>query len=247
MELTNPQVRIGAVPSHWTVERLRHLSDMRVSNVDKHVRDDELPVKLCNYVDVYKNDRIHSGIDFMSATATVEEIERFRLHKTDVLITKDSEDWKDIGVPALVDGVDEDVVCGYHLALLRPHTDRIHGAYLFRALQCQPIAWQFHVRANGVTRYGLSHSGIKSIWLPVPPLTEQADIARFLDYADERIQRYIGATKELIGAGGATSTVGLFQEYRARLIADVVTGKLDVGESAAGLLREVETLEAKCA
>ena len=47
-----------AGPSHWGVRRLRDVADLRVSNVDKHEKDGEVPVRLCNYVDVYKNDRI---------------------------------------------------------------------------------------------------------------------------------------------------------------------------------------------
>lgn len=44
---------LGEVPEHWEVRRLRNVADMRVSNVDKHSRDNECPVRLCNYVDVY--------------------------------------------------------------------------------------------------------------------------------------------------------------------------------------------------
>ena len=66
---------------------------MRVSNVDKHTAHDELPVRLCNYVDVYHNEHITSEIPFMNATATGDEIEKFRLRRDDVLITKDSETW----------------------------------------------------------------------------------------------------------------------------------------------------------
>jgi type I restriction enzyme S subunit len=47
---------LGEVPAHWKVQRLRNLTDMRVSNVDKHTKDDEQRVRLCNYVDVYKNE-----------------------------------------------------------------------------------------------------------------------------------------------------------------------------------------------
>ena len=75
---------------------------MRVSNVDKHTIEDELPVRLCNYVDVYYNDLITSALEFMRATASQSEVDRFRLQENDVLITKDSETWDDIGVPALV-------------------------------------------------------------------------------------------------------------------------------------------------
>ena len=37
---------------------------------------------------------------------------------------------------------------------------------------------------------------------------------------------------------GAKRQIDLLQEYRTRLIADVVTGKLDVREAAASLLEE---------
>lgn len=209
---------LGEVPGHWDVLRLRNVADMRVSNVDKHSRDDERPVRLCNYVDVYKNDRIRSGMAFMRATATVDEIERFRLRQGDVLITKDSEAWNDIGVPALVEQTADDIISGYHLALLRPFTGRVAGGYLFRALQSTSVAYQFHVEANGVTRYGLSHSAIKSAWLPVPPLVEQAVIVRFLDHADRRIRRYIRAKQKLNK---------LLEEQKQAIIHRAVTRGLD--------------------
>ena len=103
---------LGKVPAHWEVRRLRNVAELRVSNVDKHTREGETLVRLCNYVDVYKNDRIRSSMPFMAATATADELERFRLRSGDVLITKDSEAWDDIGVPALVQEVDDDVASG---------------------------------------------------------------------------------------------------------------------------------------
>lgn len=186
---------LGAMPEHWEVRRLRNAADMRVSNVDKHTKDNEQPVRLCNYVDVYKNDRIRRRMPFMRATATLEEIERFRIVIGDVLITKDSESWNDIGVPALVVEPTDDLICGYHLALLRPFRGRLTGDYLFRALQSTRVSYQFHIEANGVTRYGLSHAAIKSIWLPLPPLSEQTAIVCFLDHADRRIRRYVRANR----------------------------------------------------
>ena len=209
---------LGEVPEHWKVRRLRNAAEMRVSNVDKHAKQGESPVRLCNYVDVYKNDRIGASMKFMRATATADEIERFRLRTGDVLITKDSEAWNDIGVAALVDGSAEDLVCGYHLALLRPFEDRLLGGYLFRSMQSKGVAYQFHVEANGVTRYGLSHAAIKSIWLALPPLPEQAAIVHFLDYADRRIRRYIRAKQKLIK---------LLEEQRQAIIHRAVTRGLD--------------------
>ena len=213
---------LGDIPQHWEVRRLRDVADMRVSNVDKHVREDEIPVRLCNYVDVYKNDYIDDTMAFMSATATPTEIERFRLERHDVLITKDSETWDDIGVPALVTQPVPDLVSGYHLALLRSRADKIKGDYLFRALQSTSLAYQFHIEAKGVTRYGLSQHGIKSVYLPLPPIDEQRAIADYLDRKTDKIDTAIDL---------AQREIELLHEYRTRLIADVVTGQLDIRES----------------
>ena len=78
----------GKVPKHWDVRRLRNVADVRQSNVDKHSEKGESQVRLCNYVDVYHNDRINSELPFMQATATTGEIQRFGLRPGDVLITK---------------------------------------------------------------------------------------------------------------------------------------------------------------
>ena len=217
---------LAKVPEHWKVRRVANIADLRVSNVDKHVREEEEPIRLCNYVDVYRNDRIVGDIAFMPATARRAEIQRFRMAIGDVLLTKDSEDWTDIGVPALVEYTAADLVCGYHLAMLRPDGAFLDAGYLFRALGDSGVARQFRVAANGVTRYGLSRHAIRSVRIPLPPVVEQRAIVRFLDRADRRIQRHVSATKR---------QVALFREYRTRLIADVVTGKLDVREASAVL------------
>ncbi len=209
---------IEDVPDHWEVRRLRTVADMRVSNVDKYTREDEFPVRLCNYVDVYKNDHISQAMPFISATASWKEIERFRLQRDDVLITKDSEAWDDIGVPSLVVESADDLLSGYHLALLRPFED-ILGSYLARALQSKAVDYQFHVRANGVTRYGLTHTGIQSVQIPLPPLPEQQAIVRYLDYMDRRIRHYVRAKRKLIA---------LLEEERQAVISQAVTRGLDL-------------------
>lgn len=232
---------LGELPAHWEVRRLRNIAEVRFSNVDKHSNDNEYPIRLCNYSDVYHNDRIRAHMDFMKATATADEIERFRLSIGDVIITKDSEAWDDIGVPALVEGTDHDLVCGYHLALLRPILRRISGEFLQRTLSCRSVAIQFFVRANGVTRFGLSQTTIKSVWLPIASASEQATIVHFLGEITAKADNAIARARR---------EIDLLREYRARLIADVVTGKLDVREAAANLpedLNDPDVAEGDCA
>ncbi len=210
---------LGKMPAHWDLQRMATVADIWFSNVDKHTKEGEHPVRLCNYIDVYHNERITVDIPFMAGTAKSKEIQKFRLAVGDVLVTKDSENWKDIGVPALVDYAADDLICGYHLAMLRPKRESLDGGYLTYALKDSHVAWQCQVAAVGVTRYGLSQNAIKSMRIPLPPLSEQRAIAHFLDDANERIQRYIHAKEKLIK---------LLEEQKRVIIHQAVTGQIDV-------------------
>jgi type I restriction enzyme S subunit len=209
---------LGRVPEHWNIQRIRDVATMLVSNVDKHSHEGELPVRLCNYVDVYRHDVIRPEMAFMCATATEAEIGRFRLQREDVLITKDSETWTDIGVPAYVFASASDLVCGYHLAILRPHASTLDGQYLFFAMQSNGVAHQLHVEATGVTRFGLSHDSVRSTRLTVPPLPEQIAIRDFLGSSANRIRRLIRSKQKL---------VTLLEEQKQAIIHRAVTRGLE--------------------
>ena len=209
---------LPALPSGWRYERLRSVAELRVSGVDKLTLDDESPVRLCNYTDVYKNDYIVDKPGYMSATASRAEIARFRLEQDDVVITKDSETWNDIAVPAYVVDAAHDFVCAYHLAIVRPRRSLLRGSYLHHALREPRIANQFHVAASGVTRFGLTQDAIKSVQVPVPPMDEQAAIVKYLGHAHARIDRAIAAKRKLIA---------LLEEQKQAIIHQAVTRGLD--------------------
>jgi len=210
---------IGDIPEHWDARRLRTLAAVRASGVDKNTNEDEVPVMLCNYVDVYKNDRITAAIDFMKATATPEEIRAFELKAGDVIITKDSESWDDIAIPTFVPETIPGVVCAYHLALIRPFSREIEGEFLFRAFSSDPVADQFRIAATGVTRFGLAQGAIKGAFFPLPPLEEQRAIIAHINEKCAEISQAISR---------AEREIELMREYRTRLISDVVTGQVDV-------------------
>ena len=78
---------------------------------------------------------------------------------------------------------------------------------------------------------GLAVERILNLYLPVPHLQEQKNIANHIE----------GATADIVAAiARARRQMELVQEYRTRLIADVVTGKLDVREAAAKLPDEAD-------
>ena len=162
--------------------------DLVLSSVDKKTKDNERAVQLCNYTDVYYNSFIHASLDFMTATATDREIAKCSLFSGDVVITKDSEKYDDIGVPALVREDIPGLVCGYHLAILRPMSSKIEGNYLFYALCTNEVQHQFHSYANGVTRFGLRKADIGLVEIPLPPLSEQRAIAHILGTLDDKIE-----------------------------------------------------------
>lgn len=223
----------GDVPEHWDVALLKHVTEVRFSGVDKHSRDEESPVLLCNYTDVYNHDRITADMDLMRATATTAEIERLSVKSGDVIITKDSETPDDIAVPAWVPHDLPGVVCAYHLALLRPEARRLVGEYLYLAIRSPRIAQQFHTLATGVTRFALSKHDVKNAVIPLPPVDEQTAICRWIADVCKPINDAMQRTDD---------EIKLIREYRDRLIADVVTGQLDVRAVAASLPNAEENL-----
>jgi len=210
--------------------KLRHIADIRNSNVDKVVVKEELPIRLCNYVDVYKNDFIEATMDFSAGSATRAEIKAFGLREGDVIITKDSEDRNDIGVPALVRSAAPDLVCGYHLALLRAKEGVAIGPFLFWALLSKPARDAFSNAAYGITRFGMTLGSMKNVAIPLPDLATQRRIADFLDRETARIDRAIEKKQRL---------VELIDEKRASLITAVVTGQLAPNADQHGLSRDL--------
>ena len=208
---------LGEIPAHWEVRRLKTLACVQLSNVDKKSTEGELPVELCNYVDVYYNDTITADLDFMKATATPEQLRRFQLRVGDVVITKDSESWTDIAVPAVVVEGLHDVLCGYHLAHIRPEPD-LDGSFLARQFSAIGPRDQFYVAANGITRFGLGGATIRTGLFPIAPIEEQQAIAAFLDRETAKIDALVAKKEQLIE---------LLQEKRTALITRAVTRGLD--------------------
>lgn len=209
---------LGKIPDHWEISKLRYVANCFPSNVDKHANEDEKEVRLCNYTDVYKNDFITNNMEFMRATAKEDQIEKFALRKGDVIITKDSETADDIANPALVTEQLENVICGYHLSILRPYST-IKGEYLLRVLQCKPINVQFELFSNGVTRVGLGVTDMKKAKIPLPPLDEQIKISDFIQSELKILNKTVSTIKK---------EISLVEEYKTALIAEAVTGKIDV-------------------
>jgi len=206
------------LPIGWRVKKLKYISLIQLSNVDKLSIEGQEIVFLCNYTDVYKNEKIVSTLPFMQATATDEQIKRLSIQKSDVLLTKDSETPDDIGIPAIVAEEITGVVCGYHLALSRPNPDMVHSGFLFRAIQSQPIKRYFFVNSVGMTRYGLDKQAIAETPIPLPSLSIQKAIAEYLDREIAYIDALVDTKRRLLD---------LLTEKRQTLILHTITHGLN--------------------
>jgi len=206
------ETKIGLIPNDWDCVRLKDAAEVILSNVDKKMYEGQEPAFLCNYTDVYYNKYITKAIDFMKASASEREFERFSLLQDDVVITKDSEDRNDIAVSALVTEKLANVLCGYHLAIIRPNKKKLLGAFFNKYLELHPVRHYFSTLANGVTRFGLTYRSIRHSLVFLPSLFEQEKIADILSKWDEAIEK----TERLISAK---------QKLKKALCQQLLTGK----------------------
>jgi type I restriction enzyme S subunit len=211
--------RLPPLPTAWEYRRLRNLSKIQPSSVDKKSRDDEQSVLLCNYTDVYYSGKITEGMDFMEATTSEKNISKHTLEEGDILLTKDSESKDDIGIPSFVAEDLPDVVCGYHLFHIKPDTTDIHPKYLYWCFLSETSIFQFERSAKGVTRFGLPTYAVSDIYIPVPDFSTQERICEFLEEQSKKI----AAPQDRLG-----TEIELLQEKRHALITKSVTGNINI-------------------
>lgn len=179
--------RLHGFSDEWKQYQLSDITKIIVSSVDKKTVSGEVSVELCNYTDVYYNNEITKNIKFMKATATSSEIKKYILQIDDVIITKDSETPGDIAVPALVSEELDGVLCGYHLAIIRPNKSTVSGAFLNYLFSMPKTRYYFFTLATGATRFGLSIGGINKAQFSLPTVDEQRKIADLLSTSDKEI------------------------------------------------------------
>ena len=208
---------LGEVPEHWEIKHLKHSCQIYPSNVDKKSYENESPILLCNYTDVYYNESITNQLQFMSATASADQINKFSLKAGDTIITKDSETADDIAIAAYVPEDLPGVICGYHLALVRPFPEAC-GAFIKRLFDSHYAKASFNVLANGLTRVGLGQYALNNLEIPFPPYIEQSIIATFLDRETAKIDALVAEQQGLIE---------LLKEKRQAVISHAVTKGLN--------------------
>ena len=216
---------LGDIPDHWEVAALRRY--WRVVDC-KHLTvpftDEGIP--LASVVEVK---RFSLNLDRSKKTTAKwfrRLVEGGRKPKRDDLIYCRN---ASVGSCALVE-TDIDFAMGQDVCLITSRSQ--NQRYLNYVMHSPFMAHQLELLLVGSTFKRINVSEIKALAIVVPPRAEQDAITRFLDAELATFDAVISRFER---------DINLLREYRIRLVADVVTGKLDVREAAARLPDETGT------
>ena len=229
-------VWLGEAPKHWEVKRLKSLVariDQGVSpQADNYLADDTAWGVLkagCVNRGVFRESehkRLATGFSFDPVLAVVAG---------DVLVSRAS------GSPHLVGSVGRVLSLKYKLILsdktFRPIFNRgIDPDFMVLAMNSRYYRQQVEQAISGAE--GLANnlplSSLRAFFFAVPPTDEQHEIVGHLQRSTNKLS---------VAVAQAEQEIGLLQEYRTRLIAEVVTGKLDVRRAAANLPHKINEAE----
>ena len=206
---------LGDVPEHWDVVQLGRIGVF--SKGSGGTKEDEVPhgIPCVRYGDLYTTHeyfvrQTRSYVSPAKASAYTQ------ITRGDVLFPTSGETIEEIGKSA-VNLLDSQVLCGGDLIVFRP-TIPIEPKFAGYALDCPAAQTQKSLMGRGITIMHIYSGQIKYLWLPLPPLPEQAAIVRYLDHADQRIRRYVTAKRKLIA---------LLEEEKQAIVNQAVTRGLD--------------------
>jgi len=219
---------LGDVPEHWEVGPLRR----RWTVTDcKHLTvpfvEDGIPLASVREVQSF-------DLDLSTSKRTTMDWYRIIIgggrapRRGDIVYCRNVS----VGAAAFVN-TDAPCAMGQDVCLIRS-TDQ-NQRYLNYFLHSPAMQRQLAMLLVGSTFKRINVADIKGLIIAIPPRGEQDSITAHIDQELEHIDRPISH---------ARLQIDVIREYRTRLVADVVTGKLDVREAASRLPDEVKEPEA---
>jgi len=221
---------LGNVPEHWEVRRIASfctkITNGWVGPTRDILRDSGVPYIQSLHI---KGGTIRFAKKYFVSSDWLESNPKVRLRKGDVVVVQTGDIGQVACVPREFDGA------GCHaLIILRTDIKVATGTFLDLVLR-SPYGFESLYRMQtGALHPHLNCTWVREIPIGVPPMSEQIAILRYVQEQTERINAAITADRRAID---------LLNELRMCLIADVVTGKLDVREAAASLPDELDELE----
>ena len=222
----------GSVPAHWEVTRVKAVLSNSIQNGLFKKKDQfGAGVPFVNVADVYTLDHRIEPPALDRVICSEGELRRFRVESGDLFFVRSSLKLEGTGRSAIAINCPPDTVYDCHLVRARPNATRANARYLVRQLNAHAVVNWLISHANVVTMATVAQDTIACCPILNPPLAEQDSIVEWIDSWSEALRVAIANSKK---------EVLRVEEYRTRLIADVVTGKLDVREAAASL-RETDS------
>ncbi|QCQ22123.1 restriction endonuclease subunit S [Desulfoglaeba alkanexedens] len=217
---------LGQVPEHWEVRRLKRIARLNPSKseVPLAMRDD--PAAFLRMEHVGSDGRFDAS-EVRPVSDLWNGFTFFR--RGDVIVAKITPCFEN-GKGACLQNLPTSVGFGpteFHV--IRPSA-AVTSSYLYRVTtlsQFRQLGADEMTGAAGQQRVPAEF--IANFLIPLPPLPEQTALVEYLDAETAKIDTAVFASRR---------EIDLLREYRQRLIADVVTGKLDVREVAAQLPEE---------
>ena len=210
---------LGDVPEHWDVIQLGRVGSF--SKGSGGTKDDEVPrgIPCVRYGDLYTSHKYF--VERTRSFIAKEKLNQYTpIMKGDVLFPTSGETIDEIGKSA-VNLIEPPVYCGSDLIIFRPKIpfDPKFSGYLLDSSVSQN---QKSRMGRGVSIMHIYSNQLKYLLIGLPPVDEQKVIAQHLDKATSESDKSIYRARRQIE---------LMEEYRTRLITDVVTGKLDVRQA----------------
>jgi type I restriction enzyme S subunit len=226
---------LGDVPEHWEVVRLGRLIQLTTG----------FPFKSEGFSQQESDIRLLRGINIAPGKVRWEEVVRwpdsqstefadYALRVGDVALGMDRPIISDGVRAAKIGASDVPSLLLQRVARIRAHAD-LDIDFALYLISGKSFADYLAPIFTGISVPHISPEQIESFRIALPSPTEQLQIVDWLK-SSTAIQR--------ASIGAETRGVDLLREYRTRLIADVVTGKLDVREAAANLPDEADEAEA---
>ncbi|KRT35386.1 restriction endonuclease subunit S [Acetomicrobium hydrogeniformans] len=227
---------LGEVPEHWEIRRLGSSVRGCVNGVwgsEPNGKDDLPCVRVADFD--RSRLRVHLDKPTMRAISSSDRVRRL-LEPGDLLLEKSGGgDLQPVGRVVLYDHPTVAVTSNFIARMpVENGYDSIYLTYLHAALYSIELNVRSIKQTTGIQN--LDSRTYLSELVAFPPLPEQTAIVEYLDTQTAKIDAAISA---------ARSEIDLLREYRTRLIADVVTGKVDVREVAARLPEEPPEEEAE--
>ena len=225
---------LGDVPAHWdgiSLGAASHSIQTGPFGSQLHVSDyvsEGVPVINPSHI---RNGGLVPDPSISIAQQKADELSRHKLRPQDIVMARRGE----VGRCALVTDAETDWLCGTGSLRIRPRFQTFVPEYLLLVLSAPKARGALSLSSIGATMNNINAGIVSKLMLSIPSLPEQVAILRYFHKATADIDTAIDC---------AHRQIELLHEYLIRLIAEVVTGKLDVREAAASL-PEVDPLAAE--